>query len=374
MGQQEYRPGGKVIGAAITAVAASYVYFLIFAQLGFLKTLQAATGVTGGTVKPVLGVMGLAGMTGSVAAAWMFSVPSSRGVLAAGFALCAAAAGLSMMATTMIAFYLAALCVGLGTGLTTVTLASMLRRAAGDRRLGVIIGLGTGLAYGFCNLPAVFGAAANTQAMLAFFAALAGLASGVMLAPKATAEKPEDFDYSKPGVMIWMLIFLTLVCVDSAAFYIIQHTPRLKEETWSNAGQLVLNAVMHLVAALLAGRALDRHWSGKTVFAGTVALLMACWMINAGSRTLAAGAMFYSAGVSAYSVALVFYPAHSQRPWLAALVYAVAGWGGSAIGIGLAENQHELPRGPILVAGAVISLGLLARWAVRRRGLVFDGI
>ena len=219
----------------------------------------------------------------------------------------------------------------------------------------------------------VFEAAANTQATLAFFAALAGLVSGLMLAPNATAEKPEGFDYSGPGATMWVLIFLALVCLDSAAFYIIQHTPGLKQETWSNTGQLALNAGMHLGAALLAGRALDRHWAGKTVFTGTVALLVACWMINPGSRTSAAGALFYSAGVSVYSVALVFYPARSQRPWLAALVYAVAGWGGSAMGIGLAENQHELPRAPILVAGAVISLSLLARQAVRRRSLVFDG-
>src|SRR5258708_3488029 len=264
MGQQDYGRGGKVIGAAIMAVVASYVYFLIFAQLGFLNTLQAATGATGGTVKPVLGLMGLAGMTGSVAAAWMFSVQRSRRVLKAGFALCAAAAGLSVAATAMAVFYLAALFVGLGTGLTTVTLASMLRRAVGDQRLGVIIGLGTGLAYGFCNLPVVFEAAANTQALLAFSAALAGLTSGLMLAPKATAEKPQDFDYSRPGVTIWVLIFLTLVCLDSAAFYIIQHTPRLKEETWSSTWQLALNAGTHLGAALLAGWVLDRHVAGKT--------------------------------------------------------------------------------------------------------------
>ena len=37
MAPQNYRPGGKIIIAAIMTVAAVYVYFLIFAQFGFLK-------------------------------------------------------------------------------------------------------------------------------------------------------------------------------------------------------------------------------------------------------------------------------------------------------------------------------------------------
>lgn len=368
MGPQDYQPGGKVIGAAVMAVAASYVYFLIFAQFGFIRLLQAATGADGGLVKPILTMMGLAGITGSVVAARMFSMPRSRAVLAAGFALCGAAAGLSILAADGPGFYLAALLVGLGTGLTTVTLASMLQRAVGARRLGPIIGLGTGLAYGFCNLPGIFNAAANTQATIALVAALAGLASGFMLAIDAAPEKPGDFDYTRAGVTTWVLIFLSLVWLDSAAFYIVQHSPELKAATWTSAGQLALNAGVHLGAALLAGWALARQRLGWAVFTGAGALLVACLLFKGDSRGWAGGALLYSAGVSVYSTALVFYPTRGGRPWLAGLVYAVAGWGGSALGIGLAENRHELPGAAMVTGAAIITVGLALRHLLRRHG------
>jgi cytochrome c oxidase cbb3-type subunit 2 len=124
---------------------------------------------------------------------------------------------------------------------------------------------------------------------------------------------------------------------------------------------------MNLVAALLAGWALDRRWAGRTVFAGAAALLVACGLIGGAGGNRAGGAMLYAAGVSVYSTVLVFYPARGGRPWLAALIYAVAGWGGSALGIGLAENRHELP-GLIIIAGtASIMGGLAARQLLRQR-------
>ena len=52
----------------------------------------------------------------------------------------------------------------------------------------------------------------------------------------------------------------------------------------------------------------------------------------------AIGSPLYAAAVSVYSAGLVFYPASSGRVKLAALVYAVAGWAGTALGIGLAES------------------------------------
>ena len=367
MGQQAYRPEWKVIAAAILAVAATYGYFLIFAQFGFLQAVRQGTGGAAGMVKPVMAVMGLAGMAGSVAAAAIFSIERSRRTLLAGFTLCAVAAGLAMAPGTMPLYCVIALLVGLGAGVTTVTLAGVLRRAGGDERLGTVIGLGTGLAYGFCNLPAVFNAGANAQALMGVLAAGAGLVAATALRGNAPAHPLADGDYSKPGVTVWVLVFLALVGLDSAAFYIIQHTPDLKAATWSGAGQQEMIAGLHLAAAGLAGYALDRRWVGRTVAIGGGALLLACIALDRGSRTLAGAALLYAAGVSVYSTVLVFYPARSLRPWLAAMVYAVAGWGGSAIGIGLGENRQAVPPGLVLAAGAMIVSGLLVRHIIRRR-------
>jgi cytochrome c oxidase cbb3-type subunit 2 len=227
--------------------------------------------------------------------------------------------------------------------------------------------MGTGLAYGLCNLPPVFVASASSQAGFGVLAAAAGIAGAMLLNFDAPPHIPEGFDYSFAGRGAWTLVFLVLVGLDSAGFYIIQHTPTLMGETWSGAGRLEANAGMHLVAALLAGFALDRRWMGRTVAVATLALLAACWMIDEGAHKLAEVALLYTAGVSIYSTALVFYPARSLRPGLAALLYGVAGWGGSALGIGLAQGHHQLPHGMIATAGATILVVLLVRRFFRKR-------
>jgi cytochrome c oxidase cbb3-type subunit 2 len=282
-------------------------------------------------------------------------------LLSAGFAVCAIAAGWSMLAGSAPVFFGVACLVGLGTGLTTVALAGILRLALGGERLGRVIGLGTGLAYGFCNLPVVFGAGAAGQTALAMLAAGAGLTAALMLTFDAPPDRPAGCDYSRRGRAIWVLVFLGLVWLDSAAFFVIQHTPALKTEMWHGDGQLAANAAMHFVVAVLAGWALDRGWVGRTVLAGAAALLVACLLIGRGGHALAGAALLYTAGVSIYSTALVFYPVSSLRPWLAALVYAVAGWGGSALGLGLADNWHVLPGWFTAVAGTVVLAALLAR-------------
>lgn len=365
MAPQTYQPDGKTLLAAVNTVAAVYVYFLIFAQFGFLHAVQAAIGDDPGMLRPFMGVMGLAGVTGSVVAAWGFAEQRSRGWLAAGFSLCGAAAGWSMGARNPTEFHAVALLTGLGTGVTTVTLAALLRRAVGERRLGLVIGLGTGLAYGFCNLPAVFAAGATVQALMALLAAAAGLAAGRRLAPRVTVEAPVFGDYSRGGAAVWVTVFLSLVCLDSAAFYVIQHTPELKAGTWIGGVQLLLNAAAHIAAGALAGVALDRGRLAGVVLTATTLLLGAGGLIATGRGAF--GAPLYAASVSIYSAALVFYPASSGRPGRAALVYALAGWGGSGLGIALAEGRHTLPAGLGLIAAGVIGIALLWRNRLVRR-------
>lgn len=365
MAPQTYRPDGKTLLAAVTTVAAVYVYFLIFAQFGFLHAVQTTFGDDPGMLRPFMGIMGLAGVAGSVVAAWGFAEHRSRRWLMTGFGCCAGAAAWSIKARTPMEFHAVALLTGLGTGLATVTLAGMLRRAIGEARLGLIIGLGTGLAYGFCNLPAVFAAEATVQALLALLAAAAGLAGGWLLAPRVTVDTPVFGDHSRGGAAVWVAVFFALVCLDSATFYVIQHTPELKAGTWVGGAQLLFNATAHIAAGVLAGAALDRGRLAGAVLTATTLLFVAGGLIAAGRGGF--GAPLYAASVSIYSAALVFYPASSGRPGRAALVYAVAGWGGSGLGIALAEGRHTLPAGLGLIAAGVIGLGLLWRNRLVRR-------
>jgi cytochrome c oxidase cbb3-type subunit 2 len=250
----------------------------------------------------------------------------------------------------------------------TVTLAGLLRRAVGDGRLGLIAGLGTGLAYAFCNLPVVFEASAPTQAHIALLAVAAGMMGGGALGPRVAAEPRMERDYSRAGVASWVMIFLVIVCLDSAAFFIIQHTPALKEAMWSGGGRLWLNAGVHLGAAVLAGWAFDRRWLGRTVGLGAAALLLACLMISGLFPGAGTAGLFYVAGVSVYSAALVFYPAYGGRTDLAALVYAVAGWAGSGLGIGLAGGRGQLSAALPVMAAVFLVIGLLGRRLASRQG------
>ena len=345
----------KTLGAAVVTVAATYIYFLIFAQFGFLQSAQAALGSGPDTVHPLMGVMGLAGIAASLGAAYRFDVAEARHRLALGFAGCACAAAGALVARNQAAFLAVAAFTGFGAGFTTVTLASMLRSAVGLGRLGLILGMGTGLAYGFCNLPGIFAADPRVQAALALGAAVVGAVAGASLSPQFSRGPETTGDYSRGGAARWVAIFLGLVCLDSALFYFIQHEPALRADLWEGTHRELLNAGTHLVGAVLAGWALDRGRLGTAVaVAGATIIGAALWFTTGHPGDEGVGRV-YMAGVSAYSTAIVFYPAASGRAGLAALVYSVAGWGASALGIGLAENGGRLS--PTL---AYVAAGLLA--------------
>jgi cytochrome c oxidase cbb3-type subunit 2 len=91
-------------------------------------------------------------------------------------------------------------------------------------------------------------------------------------------------------------------------------------------------------------------------------LIAACALLNLGSGRYSLEAALYAAGVSVYSAALVFYPARSGRPGLAALVFAVAGWTGSALGISMAQDLNRLPGWFLGAVGGVLAALFFIRW------------
>ena len=364
---EEFKPSFRAVVSAGMAVAATYLYFLIFAQFGFLKTVHAVVGEEGGILRPLMAVMGGCGIAGSIGVARFFSEQRGRPLMLAGFALGALAAGLSVTADAPVWLFLCAALTGVGTGMITVTLAALLRREVGGNKLGGCIGAGTALAYGGCNLPLLFNAGATGQAVLGMVACGVGGLAVLGFEQRAPQHEAGGFDYRLGGLGGWVAVFFALVWLDSAAFYVIQHTPVLKGGTWGGDAQLYLNAIVHAAAALLAGRLLDRRWLGGTVLVATILLVAACALIGVGPGAYATGAFCYTAGVSFYSTALVFYPACSGRVGLAALVYAVAGWVGSALGIGMAENLGAVPGWFLAAAGGLILCVLIGRTWIRRR-------
>lgn len=345
----------KSFVAAVVVIAATYGYFLIFAEFAFLELLRASVGEAG--LRVAMGALGVGGVVGSVLAAWRFRAATYPRVLAWSSLACAGAAGAACVSASA---WTAAV-IGLALGWLTVTLASGLRVAVGVKRLGLAVGLGTGLAYAACNFPVVFTASARAQTGVSIVFILVAVGATRWLRVGTAAEVSTSGDFKPKRVGTWTLVFLALVWMDSAAFYIIQHTPSLRAGTWGQSGSLWLNAGMHLGVAVLAGVGMDRDWWGRVVFGAWVALSVACVLLSGEVRGFVGAEMLYTAGVSLYSVALVYYPARGGRAWVAGVVFAVAGWLGSAWGIGMAQDLHVVPVWFVGAAGVVVTGVLLAR-------------
>lgn len=359
--------GPFALASAIAAVAALYVHFLIFGEFAFLEVVRVA--VPAGALPKVLSALGAGGIVGSVLCAVLLRARIGRWVTLAGFAGCAVSALWAMHLDSVLSAVLAAGLSGLTLGVTTVSLAMCLRPTVHLSRLGLTCGAGTGIAYGICNLPVVFSAPPRIQIALAFFASVAGLIAAVGLASN-THHHSDATDYKPRAIAVWILVFLTLVWLDSAAFYVIQHTEYLKSNTWEGSLALVGNAFVHLLAAVLAGVALDRRRFGPTAITAAVCLVVACLIIAGSARHAALARVLYMTGVSLYSTALVYFPARSGRRWVAAGLYAISGWIGSAIGIGIAENLHRIPAWTVAVA----ALLLTGAFALRRRARGPEGV
>ncbi len=366
----EFKPERSALIAAVVAIAATYFYFLIFAEFAFIELVRPVAG-TSTRLRLFMLMLGLGGVAGSLLAAWRFRLDRFQRTLATAFRACAAAAAFVLLARGGFMLMLAALSVGLALGWLTVTLCAGLRSMVGTGQLGVVAGLGTGLAYAACNLPWIFNATPYAQTVIAALVAGAAALSGTWLQPQepSVSQLPE---YRPAGLMAWIAVLLALVWMDSAAFYIIQHTPALRSGTWGSTGSLLSNAVAHLSAAVLAGLALDRRWSGRVTLAGFVLLALACVLLDTPRRGFLRAETLYTAGVSLYSVVLLYVPARGGRVWTTALVFAMAGWVGSALGIGMAQDLQRVPFAFLLAAGVVVVGGLL--WRQRLNRLVLAAV
>lgn len=361
----QMNPRVAVPWAPLLAIAATYFYFLIFAEFAFLELARGVVA-SESTLQVVMAALGVGGVAGAVGAAWNFQESRALSRLSWAFRGCAVAAGAALFVTNVLGLAMVALLVGLALGALTVLLAVTLRGALGTVHLGLGIGVGTGVAYALCNVPAVFQASPVVQTVLAVVVVLAAswLPCGFRCRKSDTMPAARA---SRSGVGRWTLILLALVWLDSAAFYIVQHTPALRAGTWSTSATLWSNAAIHLLAAVMAGWCIDRGWRVGVTALGVLALAGAALILNGTLPVGWSANFFYTAGVSLYSVVLVEFPARDGRPNVAALVFGVAGWVGSALGIGMAKDLAHIPTG--FVFGALLMVGLaLGGWRFARVG------
>jgi cytochrome c oxidase cbb3-type subunit 2 len=264
---------------------------------------------------------------------------------------------------------------GLGLGWLTVNLAGNLHRLLPGLSLGFCTGAGTGLAYAFCNLPAVFTSSPIGHTWISVATCATGMLASVGLA--ATEPPPVKAPAGGARSTFWLLLgsLVALVWIDSAAFLLIQERAELRALTWATDRQLWTNSAVHLAAALLGGWLLDRGLLRFVLALAGADLLAASFALAHGGPAAARLHLLYPLGVSLYSTALVALPALSRNwpgtpsaAWRAAWLYVLAGWIGSALGIGMALDQRTIPDAFLLAAGA--ALGVLLLGSLRGRASV----
>jgi cytochrome c oxidase cbb3-type subunit 2 len=364
-------------GASLVAI--TYVYFLIFAQFAFLQRL-AILGVAGTHLTTVMAAMAAGGILLSLLAPRLSLWPSPNLRLRVGLCASGAAAFLSLFPLGPIASMAVAFLIGAGLGLLTVTLVTHLHQWTGNQFPLLLVGLGTGVGYLICNLPAFFTASAEVQAATAGLLCLAGVCI-TLSSPPVTPQEAEVPPRSAISFAHVLACFTALVWLDSAAFFIIQNTPGLKAGTWQGSIHLWTNGMLHLLAALAGTWLLSRRRLSLVLSASFFALGSACLLLLDPQRVTLAS-VFYPIGVSLYSVALVAYPAMlspaistAERGRQAGWLYAIAGWSGSAMGIGMGQNLGYVPPLFVLAAGVVVLLPWPLQFLLqRKRELVLTAV
>jgi cytochrome c oxidase cbb3-type subunit 2 len=346
----------------VLLVASTYVYFLIFAQFGFLKRL-AELGITENSLPMIMGAMAIGGVGMSLFAprCRLWACPRCR--LQTGLIGCTLTTVWALLPLNVFTAAVVAFTIGVSLGLLTVTLVANLPMWTGMHRPLLKVGLGTGIGYFLCNFPPLFTASpqwiALTSAGCCLIALIVANRSHLYYLQPLPSEPIERKPVAFALVLAW---FTALVWLDSAAFYIIQNSPGLKAGTWQGDLHLWRGGTLHFAAALVSAWLLARRGVSLTLALALAALGTACVLLLDPARVSTA-ALLYPIGVSLYSVGLVAYPSflmpaasRAERARAAGYLYAVAGWAGSALGIGMGRNLHHVPIAFVAGAAALFVL------------------
>jgi cbb3-type cytochrome c oxidase subunit II len=368
----------------IGLIAVTYVYFLIFAQFAFLHRLDAL-GIAGAHLKSVMASMAIGGILLSLLVPRLSLMPSASRRLQLAFCLAGLAAFLAIAPLTVRAAIAVSFLIGAGLGLLTVTLVTNLRQWIGDRNALFKVGVGTGIGYLLCNVPSLFTASPQVQSGSAGLLCVLGIIfAGITVEPsQEPASRPQSdgtsFSFRIPFALV-VTSFGALIWLDSAAFFIIQNSTALKAGSWQGSPHLWANGLIHLAAALLSAFLLRRRGLPIVLALAVGSLAFACLLLLDPTRALTAS-VFYPVGVSLYSVALVAYPSllssansAAQRGRQAGWIYAIAGWIGSALGIGMGQNLGHVPPAFAATASVVVLFPILSHIFRRRpRELALTG-
>jgi len=357
-------------------VASVFFYFLIFAQFGFLHRI-AETHPPAYLNEIALFSMGFGGILGCIIAARCFSLKHAKSWLMAGFIACGLSATTVAAIPNIWIYIVIAFGVGLFLGILTVVVVPILSNSFPGKSLGTWTALGVGTAYACSNIPIIFNSSPQNHCIIGGMVCALGVVLSNYLPSFGTSNNQETNQqyptpialYLKGGVIAVVAMFLALIWLDSAVFYIIQETESLKSSTWSTDGQLWTIAIIHFIAAIVAGKCLDKGWIFQLLIFALLLLSLGAWKIihpSAAGSSLPIYIHAYVVAVSLYSTSLVAYAALRPEtkntpaiPTRAAWVFAVSGWVGSGMGIGMAKDLNTIPNCFFLIAFCISIAGVM---------------
>ncbi len=353
----EFKRDRGVLPVAVFLIAATFGYHLVFAETAFMGL--AASKLEGTRQLSFLrSVLGICGLVGGLLAGWRFRLERYPRALSNALRACAVVAVVALVAQTWEFLVFTAALAGLALGWLMVTLVAGLRACVGTPKLGLCIGAGIGLAHALSMLPWVTAAEPTIQVVIATVViGVAAVVTPWMLPQEpSTARLP---DYQPGAVAAWIAVFLALVWIESAAFAML---PR------PVGADAFLNVGPALVAALLAGVAIDRGWFGRVALIAFGLLGAACLLLPETSPYPGGAGLLHAAGAGFSMTALVHFLARGGRAWLAALVFGISLWLGSTMGVGMAEELNRVPWTFVLGAGIVVCVGL--GWRQQQRSVL----
>jgi hypothetical protein len=336
----------------VFTITATYGYFLLFAEFAFIELVRAMVP-NETAIRVIMGALGAGGVVGSFAAIWRLSPDNFVNRLSWSFAACAATAGIPLTAVNATTLTISGAMIGIAVGWNTVTLATGLRAILGQGRLGWGAALGTGLAYALCNVPVIFMASTRVQTCISLL--LTAVAAVVVRFARPIFRKMEHPRMEATRVSAWVVVFFSLVLLDCTVFFVIQHTPALRDVTWAGEGRLWTNALVHLLAAVFAGWFLNRGRLSGLAITAWLCIGLSCLALG-GAEPIPGTSLLYATGVSIYSAALIYFAARDGEQWIPSVVFAVAGWGGSGIGIMIAQDLHGIPWVLVAVTGTILAV------------------
>jgi len=345
----------------ITSICYCYIYFLIFAQFSFLELFKASEGLS--SINTIMGIMGASGMIFSFITIRLLATYSASSLLKIGFFGCSVSSLLGVISSNTILFYLDSMLIGSSLAMVTVSLASILLTLFPLRRIGLYTGAGTGLAYFVCNLPMVFESSSSGRslfsAIICAIMALLPITRIKIPIEDTESRQIEARSYFTP--LLLLLALTALVWYDSGAFYIIQQSPSYKSLTWHGPFRLLLNAFVHLSVAVVAGFLIDKRYLVNCLIAAHISISLGVMALSNIFFSADLASVFYCAGVSIYSTALVLAPSlftdsrfSLTNRHRAGILYAIAGWFGSAMGIGMAQDLNRVPVAFIALSGLLM--------------------